>query len=264
MAFLRSVLIPGPETSRKGIREPHNVAEAAERSERCFAAQHPSSAACSRNVGWSALLRRHHVKLPRLAYLSATRAAAAASFWSLPHGGPADLPSVARCASRRASQSIFVASSNADLSGASSLPDYRHARRQRAHREIARLPPYALARVRQIEPFRRVVRRPRAVRQELDLRAFNELRFMHVAGYGNPVRAFNPNATRITKSPHRVAGSSSAGGVARCPRRPSWRSPRPTPGTAAERGPGWQVLNMLGPSLPAQPGSRRRAEPLTH
>src|SRR6266705_4356635 len=63
--------------------------------------------------------RRHYLKLPRLARLSATRAAAAASFWSLPHGGPADLPSVARRASRRARvmPSGFVASSSADLSG---------------------------------------------------------------------------------------------------------------------------------------------------
>jgi hypothetical protein len=53
--------------------------------------------------------------------------------------------------------------------------------------------PYALARVRRIEPFRRVVRRPRAVRQELDLRAFNESRFMHVASYRNehrPTRSY--------------------------------------------------------------------------
>jgi hypothetical protein len=54
--------------------------------------------------------------------------------------------------------------------------------------------PYALARVRRIQPFRRVVRRLRAVRQELDLRALNELRFMHVAGYCNERR---PTGSRL-------------------------------------------------------------------
>jgi len=42
--------------------------------------------------------------------------------------------------------------------------------------------PDARVRVLPIELCRRVVRRPRAVRQELNVRAFNELRFMHVAG----------------------------------------------------------------------------------
>src|ERR1700704_241546 len=44
--------------------------------------------------------RANQVELLRFACLSATRAAAAASFWSLPQGGPADLPSVARYVSR--------------------------------------------------------------------------------------------------------------------------------------------------------------------
>src|SRR2546427_1658013 len=43
--------------------------------------------------------------------------------------------------------------------------------------------PDALARVLRSQPFRRVVRRKGAVGQELDLRAFDELRFVHVAGY---------------------------------------------------------------------------------
>src|SRR6266513_2702705 len=40
---------------------------------------------------------------------------------------------------------------------------------------------HALARGRRIEPIRCVVRRPGAVRKELDLRALNELRFTRVA-----------------------------------------------------------------------------------
>src|SRR2546422_3493976 len=44
---------------------------------------------------------------------------------------------------------------------------------------------HALARVRRSEPFRRVVRRPGALRQELDLRALDKLRLTHVTGYCN-------------------------------------------------------------------------------
>src|SRR2546422_2152460 len=43
--------------------------------------------------------------------------------------------------------------------------------------------PDALSRIRRSQPFRRVVRRKGAVGQELDLRAFDELRFVHAAGY---------------------------------------------------------------------------------
>ena len=51
---------------------------------------------------------------------------------------------------------------------------------------------YALARVRRVEPLGRVVRRHRAVGQELDLRAFNELRFMHITTYCNERRPTGP------------------------------------------------------------------------
>src|SRR5712691_11858250 len=43
--------------------------------------------------------------------------------------------------------------------------------------------PDALARVLRSQPFRRVVRRKGAVGQELDLRALDEMRLVHVAGY---------------------------------------------------------------------------------
>src|SRR5207245_1834681 len=78
--------------------------------------------------------RRHYLKLPRLARLSATRAAAAASFWSLPHGGPADLPSVARRASSPAR--VMPSTSGATFSGGppepALPPRVRAERRRRA------------------------------------------------------------------------------------------------------------------------------------
>src|SRR5258708_5311891 len=83
--------------------------------------------------------------------------------------------------------------------------------------------PYALARLRRLEPLRRVVRRPRALRQERDLQALDELRLLRVAAYGHqhcPARArlqSERDALRHFSAPSERAGSQHAMRVARAP-----------------------------------------------